>query len=36
MPLFKKLLPEHMAEKLPEALCNPDLNFDEKAESFPA
>ncbi|KAH6856168.1 hypothetical protein B0I37DRAFT_301586 [Chaetomium sp. MPI-CAGE-AT-0009] len=35
MPLFQKLLPEHVAEKLPEALCNPDLNSDEEAESLP-
>jgi flavin-dependent dehydrogenase len=35
MPLFKKLLPEHLVEKLPEALCNPGLNFDEDAELLP-
>jgi hypothetical protein len=35
MPLFKKLLPEHLVEKLPEALCNPALTFDEEAESLP-
>jgi len=35
MPLFKKLLPEHVVEKLPEALCNPNLEFDEEAESLP-
>lgn len=35
MPLFKKLLPEHLIEKLPEALCNPDLKFDEESESLP-
>jgi flavin-dependent dehydrogenase len=35
MPLFKKLLPEHLVERLPEALCNPSLEFDEEAESLP-
>ncbi|KAK4151017.1 hypothetical protein C8A00DRAFT_45705 [Chaetomidium leptoderma] len=35
MPLFKKLLPEHLVEKLPEALCNPGLDFNEEAESLP-
>lgn len=35
MPLFKKLLPEHVVEKLPEALCNPHLVHDEEAESLP-
>ena len=36
MPLFKKLLPEHLVERLPEGLCNPNLEFDEEAESLPA
>lgn len=35
MPLFKKLLPEHLIEKLPQALCNPNLKFDEESESLP-
>lgn len=35
MPLFTKLLPEHVVEKLPEAVCNPGLEFDEEAESLP-
>jgi hypothetical protein len=35
MPLFQKLLPEHLVERLPEALCNPALTLDEEAESLP-
>jgi 2-polyprenyl-6-methoxyphenol hydroxylase-like FAD-dependent oxidoreductase len=35
MLLFKKLLPEPLVERLPEALCNPGLDFDEEAESLP-
>ena len=35
MPLFKKLLPDHLVEKLPKALCNPNLKFDEESESLP-
>lgn len=35
MPLFQKLLPEHLVEKLPEALCNPNQVFDEETETLP-
>ncbi|KAK3294381.1 uncharacterized protein B0H64DRAFT_463185 [Chaetomium fimeti] len=35
MPLFKKLLSEPLVERLPEALCNPDIEFDEEAGSLP-
>ncbi|KAL1841315.1 hypothetical protein VTJ49DRAFT_7152 [Mycothermus thermophilus] len=36
MPLFTKLLPEHLVEKLPEALTNANLTFDASVESISA
>jgi 2-polyprenyl-6-methoxyphenol hydroxylase-like FAD-dependent oxidoreductase len=36
MPMFTKLLPESTIERLPEAICNPHLTFDEDVESVRA
>ncbi|KAK0721053.1 hypothetical protein B0H67DRAFT_211733 [Lasiosphaeris hirsuta] len=33
LPAFTKLLPQEVVAKLPEAICNPNLDFDHEAES---
>ncbi|CAK7215070.1 hypothetical protein SEUCBS140593_002406 [Sporothrix eucalyptigena] len=35
LPVMQALLPDNVAAKLPRAICNPDLEFDAHAESFP-
>ncbi|KAK0629466.1 hypothetical protein B0T17DRAFT_506013 [Bombardia bombarda] len=34
LPILAKLLPSELVDKLPEAICNPHLEFDEWAESL--
>ncbi|ERS97375.1 hypothetical protein HMPREF1624_06707 [Sporothrix schenckii ATCC 58251] len=35
LPVMQALLPDDVAAKLPRAICNPNLEFDTNAESFP-
>ncbi|CAK7233866.1 hypothetical protein SBRCBS47491_008756 [Sporothrix bragantina] len=35
LPVMQALLPDDVAAKLPRSICNPDLEFDANAESFP-
>lgn len=35
LPLFEKLIPQHIFKELNSALCNPYLQFDAKMESLP-
>lgn len=35
MPVFEKLLPEEIVERLPTAVCNPHLKFNEELECLP-
>ncbi len=35
LPLMANLLPDDVAADLPQAMCNPHINFDDEAESLP-
>ncbi|KAK0652692.1 putative monooxygenase [Cercophora newfieldiana] len=36
LPTFKKLLPPHILDNLPQAICNPNLDFTPEVECLPA